>query len=68
MADPAPGTAAELARQLDAEKITALTERVEELRSQNEDLRGIIDKNEKDTHEFVAFFQREMEIKDEIIV
>ncbi|CAM9583197.1 unnamed protein product [Chrysoparadoxa australica] len=60
---PHPGVA-ELTRQLDQERIDQLTLRLEELREENETLKSKIFKTEKDTHEFVAYFQREMENKD----
>eukprot|EP00968_Pinguiococcus_pyrenoidosus_P023366 scaffold3726_cov270-Pinguiococcus_pyrenoidosus.AAC.6 len=61
-------SAAELTRQLDADKIGALSARVETLLRQNDHFRQQLEKSESQTHEFVTYFQREMEIKDEIIV
>lgn len=58
-----PGVA-ELTRQLDQEKISMLSNRVDDLRSQNEELKNKILKSDNDTHEFVAYFQKEMEAKD----
>uniref|UniRef100_A0A7S2UZS8 Cilia- and flagella-associated protein 157 n=1 Tax=Fibrocapsa japonica TaxID=94617 RepID=A0A7S2UZS8_9STRA len=68
-ADNLPGypDALELTRQLDQEKIEGLDRRVEMLKKENDVLKGKLAKSEKDTHEFVAYFQREMENKDEII-
>jgi hypothetical protein len=58
-ARPYPGVV-ELARQLDHEKIESLSVRNEALRSDNELLKAEILKSQKDTHEFVAYFQREV--------
>jgi predicted RNase H-like nuclease (RuvC/YqgF family) len=54
-------------RQLDQEKIDYLTRRVEELLNSNSTLRTSNSKNEKDTHDVVIYFQREIEMKDDII-
>ena len=54
-------------RQLDQEKIILLGKRVEDLIKSNNTLRASSSKNEKDTHDIVLYFQREMEMKDEII-
>jgi predicted nucleic acid-binding Zn-ribbon protein len=54
-------------RQLDLDKVEKLKERVEKLRQENEALKLRHEKSEKDTHEFVAYFQREMEKKDDMI-
>jgi hypothetical protein len=59
-----PG-AADLTRQLDQEKIQLLTERVNSLRKENDELRQKLSIGEKDAHDFVAFFQKEMESKEE---
>eukprot|EP00904_Undaria_pinnatifida_P006154 jgi/Undpi1/2669/HiC_scaffold_13.g06047.m1 len=61
-----PGVA-ELTRQLDQEKIAMLSKRVDDLRNQNQDLKNKIFKSENDTHEFVAYFEKEMEAKDDVI-
>lgn len=58
----------QITRLLDSERIGSLSHALETLQRQNEDLRARLEKSEKDTHEFVAYFQREIEIKDEIIV
>jgi len=60
-------TAMEFSRQLDVLKIEKLQRRVEELREENDRMRLGRDKGEKDTHEFVAYIQREMEKKDDQI-
>lgn len=58
----------QISRQLDQEKINFLTRRVEELVQSNNDLRISSGQNEKDTHDIVIYFQREMEIKDDVIM
>ena len=63
-----PGTATGLLnRQKLDEQVTTLRARVEKLRAENESLKAKRDKNEKDTHEFVAYFQKEMEKKDNVV-
>jgi hypothetical protein len=57
-----------ISRQLDQEKINFLTKRIEELLSSNNVLRTSSSQNERDTHDIVLYFQREMEMKDEIIL
>jgi uncharacterized protein (DUF924 family) len=57
-----------ISRQLDQEKINFLTKRIEELLKSNNELRSGAGQNEKDTHDIVLYFQREMEIKDDIIL
>jgi chromosome segregation ATPase len=57
-----------ISRQLDQEKINFLTKRIEELLKSNQELRAGAGQNEKDTHDIVLYFQREMEIKDDIIL
>ncbi|CAM9150547.1 unnamed protein product, partial [Ectocarpus fasciculatus] len=54
-------------RQLDQEKIDILTKRVDELVASNTLLRSNADRNGKDTHDIVLYFQREMEVKDDLI-
>lgn len=56
-----------ISRQLDQEKIGFLTKRIDDLLKSNSSLRSNSNKNEKDTHDIVLYFQREMEMKDEII-
>lgn len=58
----------QISRQLDQEKINFLTKRIEELLKSNNELRTGASQNEKDTHDIVLYFQREMEIKDDIIL
>ena len=56
-----------LQRQSLEKSCATLRERVEKLRAENADLKKKRAKSEKDTHEFVAYFQKEMEKKDEMI-
>jgi len=56
-----------ISRQLDQEKIDFLTKRINEILTSNDDLRSTASRNEKDTHDIVLYFQREMEMKDDII-
>ena len=56
-----------ISRQLDQEKIDFLTKRINEILSSNNELRTSSSRNEKDTHDIVLYFQREMEMKDDII-
>jgi hypothetical protein len=56
-----------IGRQLDQERIDFLAKRVEELLGGNNELRASSSRNEKDTHDIVLYFQREMEMKDDII-
>lgn len=58
----------QISRQLDQEKISFLTHRVEELIASNSKLRTSASQNEKDTHDIVLYFQREMEMKDDIVL
>ena len=53
--------------QYEAEKMVYFKARVDELLAQNEALRQSQAKSEKDTHEFVAYFQRELAKKDDAI-
>jgi hypothetical protein len=57
-----------ISRQLDQEKINFLTKRIQDLLKSNNELRSGVSQNEKDTHDIVLYFQREMEIKDDIIL
>ena len=57
---PAFPAAHDLTRQLDQENIELLTGRVEALRADNERLKAEMAKSQNDTHEFVAYFQREV--------
>lgn len=56
-----------ISRQLDQERIDNLSQRVHDLVTSNNQLRASSNRNERDTHDIVLFFQREMEMKDEII-
>jgi hypothetical protein len=56
-----------ISRQLDQERIDFLAKRVEDLLGSNNNLRSSSSRNEKDTHDIVLYFQREMEMKDDII-
>lgn len=58
----------QISRQLDQEKIAFLTDRISDLVKSNNKLRASSGQNEKDTHDIVLYFQREMEIKDDIIL
>ena len=60
--------AAYVARQLDQEKISVLSDRVDKLLKSNTILRNGTSKTEKDAHDVELYYRREMEIKDEIIV
>jgi len=62
-----PPPSFQVSRQLDQEKIDALTKRVEELLVSNNGLRTNSTRNEKDTHDIVLYFQRELEVKDDLI-
>lgn len=56
-----------VSRQLDRDRIDNLSNRVKELVTSNDDLRSSSNRNEKDTHDIVLYFQREVEVKDDII-
>jgi hypothetical protein len=64
---PRPPVSVMIGRQLDQEKIDVLSKRVEGLIDSNTGLRTSAERNEKDTHDIVIYFQREMEMKDDII-
>jgi hypothetical protein len=49
--------------QLDQDKINALSKRVDEAVAERMELHRKLDKGEKDTHEFVNYFQQELEKK-----
>ena len=53
--------------QLDQDKINVLTRRVDESISEKMTLQRKLEKGEKDTHEFVNYFQHELEKKDALI-
>lgn len=59
-----PAGALELTKQLEQEKIETLQDRVLVLCKEKDFLRKRLDKAEKDTHEFVAYFQKQIEEKD----
>eukprot|EP01036_Dinobryon_divergens_P022405 gene22405-30656_t len=63
-----PPAAFVISRQLDQERIQGLILRVQELVKSNNALRLSSGQNEKDTHDIVLYFQREMEIKDDVIL
>lgn len=67
LAEDKAAKSSQIARQLDHEKIDALSDRIEKLLKSNNTLRNGTSKNEKDSHEIALYFKREMEIKDEII-
>lgn len=56
-----------LYRQSTESRMEGLKSRVDQLRADNSRLKQAAAKSEKDTHEFVAYFQSEMEKKDETI-
>ena len=62
-----PAGATELTRQLEQEKIHSLQDRVLVLCKQKEFLKGRLEKAEKDTHQFVDYFQSQIETKDAIM-
>ena len=62
-----PPVSFQVSRQLDQEKINALSNRVESLLDSNNALRTSSTRNEKDTHDIVLYFQRDLEVKDELI-
>ena len=62
-----PPVSFQVSRQLDQEKIDALSTRVESLLDSNNALRTSSTRNEKDTHDIVLYFQRELEMKDVLI-
>lgn len=63
-----PPIAFQISRQLDQEKISYLTSRIDELLKSNQDLRQGASQNEKDTYDIVLYFKREMEIKDDVVL
>ncbi len=62
-----PPGALELTRQLEREKIESLQARVTSLCTEKDFLKKRLEKAEKDTHEFVAYFQSQIEDKDAMI-
>lgn len=59
-----PPEVLKLTQQLEREKFDSLTRRYDVQRKENELLKTRLEKSEKDTHEFVAYFQKELEGKD----
>lgn len=53
--------------QTNGNKLISLQERIESLKRENNNLKYLQDIGQKDTHEFVAYFQLELEKKDNII-
>lgn len=63
-----PPTAKELFnRQVDLQKIEFLNSRMLLLQSENESLRARHEKREQETHEFVSYFQKEIQTRDKQI-
>ena len=56
-----------LTHQLEAAKLEEATTQLEACRRENELLKNRLEKSERDTHEFVAFFQREVGGKDTLL-
>ncbi|KAJ0412679.1 hypothetical protein ATCC90586_002309 [Pythium insidiosum] len=66
--DPHPPTASDLFnRQVDQQKIESLNQRVFHLQAENDALRERHEKREQETHEFVAYFQKEIQTRDKQI-
>lgn len=53
--------------QLEVDKINTLTRRFDEARAEKDKLSRLVEQGEKETHEFVSYFQRELEYKDQLI-
>ncbi|OQS00781.1 hypothetical protein ACHHYP_02688 [Achlya hypogyna] len=53
-------------RQVEASKAELLAKRIDELQSENENLRFLHAKGEKEIHEFVAYFQRELGTREKV--
>ena len=56
-----------LTHQLEAAKLEEANTQLEACRRENELLKNRLEKSERDTHEFVAFFQREVGGKDTLL-
>ncbi|GAB9467953.1 hypothetical protein Gpo141_00005281 [Globisporangium polare] len=66
--DAAAPTAKELFnRQVDLQKIEFLNNRMQHLQEENETLRARHEKREQETHEFVSYFQKEIQTRDKQI-
>ncbi|KAF0686037.1 Aste57867_22131 [Aphanomyces stellatus] len=52
--------------QVEASKVDVLKKRIDELQAENEHLRFLHQKSEKETHEFVAYFQRELGAREKV--
>ncbi|POM58290.1 Hypothetical protein PHPALM_37080 [Phytophthora palmivora] len=51
-------------RQVDQQKLAAMAARVAQLQNEDAELRARHDKREQETHEFVAYFQKEIQTRD----
>ncbi|KAG7389519.1 hypothetical protein PHYPSEUDO_010164 [Phytophthora pseudosyringae] len=51
-------------RQVDQQKLAAMAARVAQLQDEDAELRARHDKREQETHEFVAYFQKEIQTRD----
>ncbi|RLN55470.1 hypothetical protein BBJ29_006794 [Phytophthora kernoviae] len=51
-------------RQVDQQKLVAMAARVTQLQDEDAELRARHDKREQETHEFVAYFQKEIQTRD----
>ncbi|KAL4105459.1 hypothetical protein PRIC1_003522 [Phytophthora ramorum] len=51
-------------RQVDQQKLSAMAARVAQLQDEDAELRARHDKREQETHEFVAYFQKEIQTRD----
>lgn len=64
-AESGDNAAAELFnRQVDQHKLAAMAARVAQLQDEDAELRARHDKREQETHEFVAYFQKEIQTRD----
>ncbi|CAK4613987.1 unnamed protein product [Aphanomyces euteiches] len=52
--------------QVESAKVDVLKKRIDELQAENEQLRFLHQKSEKETHEFVAYFQRELGAREKV--
>ncbi|RQM25381.1 hypothetical protein B5M09_000979 [Aphanomyces astaci] len=55
-----------LNNQVEASKMDVLKKRIDELQAENDHLRFLHKKSEKETHEFVAYFQRELGAREKV--